>query len=486
MSETVLGDIERKAKKGFYSLVSRSVIVYFFRAISILLLSRWLAPDDYAVFAVLQGLVWSVNLLLPDLSLSIPLIQQTSEPTRNQMRSLFGMVTYRGLILFLIFLLLGHFIIDHYQYAPQYYWLLLTLSFVLFIESVKIPPKMLLDRKLEFSKVMYIELLEVLALYIVQISCAYLKFGPWSFALALLSRSIVGLFLSYFYSPIFYLPKLYFLEIKKLFNFAFLSEVKKMVIAAKTMIIPVILANFLDHKILGIYVWSIGIVAIPGVLSDSFDRVFFPALSKMQHDPDYFKKAFARNLNSFLILMGLMYGLILSCASVGVYAFFPDKWNYAIVLIPIAALGSFLGKVRYLFSSVMNSSGRPGVLLKIEAFALCLEIVLGIPVLAYFNIEYYLWFIVSIEIIICMTTYYLNHHYIDQSVVKRFSSVLLTLILLFSLFNIFMINLTTSVWANLFISFISCILIYLLLLAILDRRALGEFQYALNLVRRKT
>lgn len=486
MSESLLNDIESKAKKGFFSLVSRSVIVYFFRAISILLLSRWLAPDDYAVFAVLQGLVWSVNLFLPDLSLSIPLIQQATEPTRNQMRSLFGLVTYRGLTLFLIFLLFGHFIITHYKYEPQYYWLLVILSFVLFIESVKIPPKMLLDRKLEFSKVMYIELLEVVALYIVQITCAYFKFGPWSFALALLSRSVVGLFLSYYFSPIFYLPKFYIDEIKRLFNFAFLSEIKKMVIAAKTMVIPVILANFLDHEILGIYVWSIGIVAIPGVLSDSFDRVFFPALSKMQHDPEYFKKSFAKNLNSFLLLLGLMYALISSCASTGVHAFFPDKWEYAIVLIPLAAMGTFLNKVRYLFSSVMNSSGRPGVLLKIEALALSLEIIFGIPVLAYFNIEYYLWFIVSIEIIICVTTYFLNHQYIDISVVKRFLSILIAQITLFIIFTYFMHQLDLNVWLNLIVSFSTCVLIYGIILIVLDRKALVEFKYAYNLIRRRT
>lgn len=476
MSESILDDINTKAKHGFFALVSRSAIIYCFRAISILLLSRWLAPDDYAVFAVLQGLVWSVNLFLPDLSLSIPLIQQSAEPSLKQMRSLFGLVTYRGFILFSIFVVFGSFVIDHYSYQNNFYWLLLILSFVLFIESIKIPPKMLLDRKLDFSKVMKIELLEVLAMYVVQISCAYLNYGVWSFAFALLTRSLVGLVLSYYYSPVFYLPKLYFKEIRKLFNFAFLSEMKKMVIAAKTMVIPVLLANYLEQDILGVYIWSVGIVTIPGVLTDSFDRVFFPALSKMQNDQEYFKKSFAKNLNSFLILLGLMYGLIMCCASPGVQSFFPNKWDYAIVLIPLAALGAFLNKVRYLFSSVMNSSGRPGVLLKIEGIALALEIVLAIPVLSYYSIEYYLYLIIVIETLICVLTYYLNRYYIDNSVVRRFLSILTSLIFLYYIFSNYINELSYNSWLMLVLSSTLCFSIYSFIIVTLDNNAVDEYK----------
>ncbi len=485
MREDSLDDINQKAKRGFFALVSRSAIIYCFRAVSIILLSRWLVPNDYAVFAVLQGLVWSVNLFLPDLSLSIPLTQQKEEPSKNQMRSLFGLVIYRGLILFFTFVAIGSFVIDHYNYDSSLYWLLLILSFVLFIESVKIPPKMLLDRKLDFANVMKIELLESLAMYIVQITCAYLDYGPWSFAYALLTRSLVGLALSYYYSPIFYLPKLYIIEIKKLFSFAFLSEIKKMVIAAKTMIIPVVLGNFIDHETLGIYVWSVGIVAIPSVLTDSFDRVFFPALSKMQNDTDYFKKSFAKNLNSFLIFLGLMYAMIICCASSGVHSLFPQKWEYSIVLIPLAALGTFLGKVRYLFGTLMNSRARPGILLKIEGLALFLEIILAIPILNYFDIEYYLYLIILIETIICITTYYLNYEFVDISVVRRFFSIVISHIILYSIFKFYLYSIDINSWLLLCISIIVCLLIYSMTLILLDRDTVEEFRIVYLKVLRK-
>ncbi len=485
MNHETLENINLKAKHGFFALVSRSAVIYCFKAVSILLLSRWLAPSDYAIFAVLQGLVWSVNLFLPDLSLSIPLTQQKENPSKVQMRSLYGLVTYRGLLLFFIFVLFGSYIINHYKYDDQYYSYLLILSFVLFIESIKIPPQMMLDRNLEFSKVMKIELTESLAMYIVQITCAFKGFGAWSFAYALLTRSIVGLVLSFYYCPYFFLPKLYKNEIKKLFNFAFLSELKKMIVAAKTMIVPLLLANFLTPNVLGVYVWSIGIVSIPSALTDSFDRVFFPAFSKMQDNSDFFKQSFAKNINSFLVFLGLMYVLIICCSSSGVKSFFPDKWDFAIEIIPLAALGTFLSKVRYLFGTLMNSRAMPGILLKVESLALFLEVVLAIPVLYFYDLIFYLYLIIMIESIICVTTYFLNSDFIHLSVVRRFFSILCAHIFLYSLFKTYIFTLNINSWLLLILSFLLSSFLYIVILFIIDRNSIQEFKIVFSTLARK-
>ena len=223
MSGSEVNDIKQKTAKGLLSLFSRSFLIYLLRAISILLLARFLDPKDYGVFGILNSWVWAVHLFLPDLSMFTALIQQKAEPTIKQLRNLFGVSLYRSLLIVILFVLFGQFILDYHSLPDSAFSMLVVLAMAIFFDGLKTPFRMGIERKLNFKAIVFIEVVETFFMYVAQIIAAYMGAGAWSFIIALLTRSIVGLLLYYYHERQVYLPIVYINEIKRLFNYEFMS-----------------------------------------------------------------------------------------------------------------------------------------------------------------------------------------------------------------------------------------------------------------------
>lgn len=484
-NELHVDEIKSKTKKGLVSLFSRSLLTYLLRGLSIFLLARFLSPQDYGVFGILNSWVWGINLILPDLSMFTALIQQKAEPSKEQMQNLFGCSLYRGFTIILIIFLFGNFIIKYHNLNDESYIMLLSLGLFIFFDCLKTPLRMMIERNLDFSKVVTVEISETIVMYTVQIFSAWKGLGAWSFIIAILARSIWGLLFYLYYEKKIYLPIISIVEIKKLFHFEFMVQFKTIIIGIKGMVIPIVLGRILSTNDLGIVMWTISIASIPVVLIHNYDRVLFPALSRLHSNLQEFKKVASKGIELNIAAMGLIFGAIAISTSPAISFFFPEKWSAAKIILPISCLAIFLSQVRYLGSSILNASARPKTLLKIEAFAIILEFVFAIPAVYYYQSTGYFYALIVLECIICIVMFLSNNNYLNPSTPKRLITVLASSLIGYFLINKFIINFMSSNILELVTAIILYCLCYLFLLVVIDNKFKDELQFIIRDINRK-
>lgn len=478
-------DIKSKTKKGLISLFSRSMLIYLLRGVSILLLSRFLAPEDYGVFGVLNSWIWGINLFLPDLSMFTALIQQKNQPNLSQMRNLYGVSLYRGIIIVLLVFVFGHFIIEYHKFDSEKNLMFMALSLFIFFDCLKTPLRMMIERNLDFQKVVIVEVCETIVMYIVQIIAAWRGMGAWSFVLAILSRSVFGLLLYFYFNRKIYLPVISVIEIKKLFHFELMVQLKTISIGIKGLIVPIILGRILSTNDLGIVIWTIGIASIPVILVHNYDRVLFPALSRLQSNLEEFRNVASKGIEMNIAVMGLLFGMIAISSTPAINFFFPAKWSDAKMILPISCFAIFLSQVRYLGGSLLNAKGKPRTLLKIEGLAILLEFSLAIPAVYFYQVKGYFFAIVFLELFVCTVMFIENSDCLKKSARTRFVSVLISCLFTYFMINQFLINKLNSNFLELVIANLIFLISYMSTLILIDQNFLQEMQYILRNTKRK-
>jgi O-antigen/teichoic acid export membrane protein len=479
-SQIEVEDIKSKTKSGLISLFSRSFFIYILRAISILLLSRFLDPKDYGVFGILNSWVWAIHLFLPDLSMFTALIQQKAEPSIAQMRNLFGVCLYRSSLIVLFFVIAGFWIVDYHNLDKVAYSMLIALSLGIFFDGVKTPFRLSIERKLNFKAIVYIEVCETFFMYFAQILSAWLGAGAWSFVIALVVRSFVGFVAYYLCERALYLPIVSINEIKKLFHYEVMVQLKKILIGVKGLIVPIILGKLLSNSDLGIVMWSIGIASIPVVLAHNYDRVLFPALSKLQSNLDDFRIVASKGVEYSTLGLGFLFGLIACSASPGINIFFPDKWTEAIILLPLCCFALFLSQIRYLAASIMNASGNPKKLLIVEAAAIVLEFMLAIPATISKQGLGYLYALIIVEIIMCVFTLQINRKYLQFSTLRRIFAVVIAFVGCYCFTQLVVFDFSTNHYLRLIGIVISFPLLFIFSLLLIDRTVIDEVKKLLS------
>lgn len=476
-------DVKLKTKSGLISLFSRSFFIYGLRALSILLLARFLDPKDYGLFGILNSWVWAINLFLPDLSMFTALIQQKLAPDRGQMRNLFGVSLYRSLFIVILFVVMGKLIVDYHLLDSSAYWMLVALSSSMFFEGIKAPFRMTIERNLNFKAIVYIEVIETFLMYLTQIIAAWMGAGTWSFIIAIVTRALSGLILYYFACERkIYLPIISIKEIKKLFHYEIMVQLKKILIGVKGLVVPVVLGRILGDSALGIVMWSLGIASIPVVLAHNYDRVLFPALSKLQGNTVDFKAVASKGVEYSTLGLGLLFGLIAACSSAGVEVFFPDKWESAIELLPLCAFALFLAQIRYMGASIMNASGHPKKLLFLEGAAVLLELSFAIPATIYAQATGYLYALIGVELIMCLVTFKVNMSYMNWKSLHRVAGIVCAFILSFYIINFYMSSSGINAFWELGVTAISYPLLFLGVVVLIDHSIVSDVKnYLKNL-----
>lgn len=460
-------EIKSKTKHGLISLFSRSFFIYLLRATSILMLARFLEPEDYGVFGILNSWVWAIHLFLPDFSMFTALIQQKLEPSKLQMRNLYGVCLYRSSFIVIFFIAVGNLIIDYHKLDQSAYLMLVALSFAIFFDGIRTPFRMSNERKLNFKAIVFIEVSETILMYIAQISSAWMGAGTWSFVIALVTRSFSGFLLYYLYEKKLYLPIISLEAIKERFHFEIMVQLKKVLIGIKGLIVPIVLGRILSTNELGIVMWSIGIASIPIILAMNYDRVLFPALSKLQSNAKDFKIVASKGMEYSTLGLGFLFGLIACSANPAIQIFFPEKWEGAIGLLPLCCFAFFLAQIRYLGASIMNASGNPKKLLFVEGTAIILEFSLAIPATLSAQGLGYLYALIVVEIIMCIITFKVNQQYLRIETLRRILSVVVSSLGCYFTINFILNNIAGIMQQAVVVTFCFPIL-FVLLIVIID------------------
>ncbi len=337
--------------RGVFALTTRTFILQIISFASTFILTILLSPSVFGIFFIVSAVISFLS-YFSDFGLAAALIQKKAEPDRYELVSAFTVQQMLVGGICIILFILSSKIGSYYKLDTEGIFLLRALLISFFLSSLKTIPSVLLERNLQFDKLVLPQILETLAFYIVAILLAFTGYGVISFAWAAIARGIVGTVTIYIVSPWKIGLGISFGSIKHLLNFGLPFQTNSLLAFVKDDLMTLVLGKILPISHVGYLGWAKKWAEAPlRLIMDNIIRVTFPAFARLQEDRVTLGKALEKSF-FFLGLFILPISALLILFIKPMIEFIPKyaKWEPALLAFYL-----------YTISSIMSSFSSPTV-----------------------------------------------------------------------------------------------------------------------------
>lgn len=357
--EIGLETVKERSVKGIVALTTRTFFLQAVNFVGIFLLTVYLSPSVFGIFYVVSAII-SFFTYFSDIGLAAALIQKKETLTEKDLKTTFTVQQILIITIVLIVFRSTDFITKLYGLDQSSVVLLQTLAFSLFLTSLKTIPSVLLERKLEFQKLIIPQLAEALVFNIVAVFLAAKGRGVESFTYAVLARSLVGLVLIYLISP--WRVGLDFSKetLGRLLSFGLPYQLNTFMALVKDDLMTIFLGKVIGPAGLGYVGWAKKWAEAPlRFFMDNVIKITFPAYSRLQESPEKLKKAVEMSL--FAISSLVFPGVIgLSLLAPSLIAVIPKyaKWEPALLSLYFFGISSLWAALSTPFTNLLNAVGK--------------------------------------------------------------------------------------------------------------------------------
>lgn len=351
--------IARKSVKGLFALVSRTFFIQLLSVFASFILTVFLDPASFGIFFVVSAIVVFLN-YFQDIGLAASLIQKKQEPTVLDLRTTFTVQQVLVLTVSIPTAIFAPQIAAFYKLDHSGLILLYALIASFVMSSLKTIPTILLERRLDFNKLVVPQIAENFVYNICLIVFAVLGFKVQAFTIAVLARSIIGLILIYIIEPwpigIAYNGKV----LKRLLSFGVPFQANSFLALLKDDLFDVYVAKVLPLSQVGYIGFGQKWAFMPlRLFMDNVVKIAFPSFSRLQHDQDALRKAIEKTL--FLISV-CMFPIVVSIVLFAPYlvAFIPKykKWEPAILSLTFFSLSTILSSLSTPLTNILSAIGK--------------------------------------------------------------------------------------------------------------------------------
>lgn len=295
--------VKSKAVKGVVVLTGRTFLLQAIALVSQLFLFAYLGSYEFGVFAIVSAII-NFLIYFSDIGLAAALIQKKENPTETDLKTTFFVQQILVLTIIAITIALTPFFIQKYSLSFEGRILLYALATSLLFSSLKGIPSVLLERKLEFTKLVFPQILEQVVYYVVLVLSAMNGLGLRSFTYAVLARGAIGLVAIYILQP--WMPGIAFSlnTLKDLFKFGIPYQLNTFLATLKDDGITLVLGGILGPVGVGVLSFAQKIARIPlTFFMDTVTRVTFPAFSRMQNAKKDLERSVTRSIFFICLLV---------------------------------------------------------------------------------------------------------------------------------------------------------------------------------------
>lgn len=302
-----------------------------------------------------------------DIGLAAALIQKKEKPTLKEIRSTFTLQQILVIFTILILLLLTPLIKTFYGFSDDGKILLYVFAFSFFLSSLKTIPSILLERKLEFTKIIIPQLVETLLFNIIVIFFAWQGLGIKSYIWAILARSLGGVITLYAIAPWEIGISFSFSELKRLLKFGVPYQLNTLLAVVKDKFMILLLGKLVGNEGIAILGWAEKWATMPlRYFLDNTQKVAFPTFARLQHDKAKLIKAIEKTTYflAVLILPALTGIAVLGYPlvhSIPKYL----KWEPGLVPLYLYCFASLWGSFAVIITTIFNSIGQIKTTLKL-------------------------------------------------------------------------------------------------------------------------
>jgi O-antigen/teichoic acid export membrane protein len=356
--------VARKSIKSIFALVSRTFFIQVLGVVASFILTIYLSPADFGVFFIVSSFVVFLN-YFSDIGLAASLIQKKEEPTEKEYKNAF---TVQQLLVFVIIIpsfLISPLIADFFNIENQGIFLLYAFLISFLLSSLKTIPTVILERKLDFHKLVVPQIAENVVYNLALIFLAVGGYGVTSFTVAIVLRSIVGLVVTYYICP--WKPGFAFDKdiLKGLLRFGIPFQVNSLLALVKDDLINVYIGKTLPLTQVGYIGFAQKWAFLPlRLVMDNVIKIMFPSLSRLQHDKNAQKIVIEKSLFSIsFFIMPIAVGFIM------LSPYFIDlipsyqKWMPAYISIIFFALNTVVGSLSTPITNFLYATGKAKITL---------------------------------------------------------------------------------------------------------------------------
>lgn len=378
--------IKKKAISGVVTFTLRTFFIQIFTIVATFALTILLSPSIFGIFFVVSAFI-NIFVYFSDVGLAAALIQKKEEPTKEDLQTTFTIQQTIIFSLVVIGLVFSSKIASIYHLDAQGLTLLRALIISLILSSLKTIPSILLERKLNFTRLVIPQIAENIVFYLVAVILAYNNFGISSFTWAVLARGVVGLAIVYILAP--WSPRFTFnlQSAKKLTSFGVPFQINSILALLKDDLLTVFLGKLLTFTEVGYVGWSQKWAFISlRFFMDNVNKVTFPAYSRLQGHKDELARAIEK---SIFFVTFLVYPSVFGMVAIApfILKLIPhyDKWQPALPLLYLFSINALFSAVSTTFTNTLFAIGKPKIVLKFMTFWTISTWVLTIPLVLTFG-----------------------------------------------------------------------------------------------------
>lgn len=370
-----LGDAVRL---GLAVLALRQVAIQGVNVVAAVVLARVLDPSDFGVYSVVLAITVAVT-AFGDFGFAAALLQRGARPTARDVARNMTMTAAATTGLVLVFAAACTAV---HLIAPDVLDVrVLALAITAAAASLWWAPRAAMvvqhEADLRYGKVSAVDLVEVLGFQIASVLIALAGGGAWSFVIALHVRSVLGVLVLLFVTPI--RPRFtrdlagmgHDLRFGITFQFGWMAH------SASTLALPLAVAPGAGTYGLGIYLNAASNATRLNVVVDLMSRIALPSLARAHSAP---ARRTPPERTFLLVACTVLLGwtaFVVSEAHELVVVVFGEKWEPSVVLLQVLVLGSVFAAVTSICGTALASRGRPGQ----QAWIFSLRLVLMFPAL---------------------------------------------------------------------------------------------------------
>lgn len=369
MEEIDIATIKKKSLTGILALTSRTFLLQIIAFGSTFLLTIFLTPATFGIYYVVSAIISFLS-YFSDIGLAAALIQKKDVLTKEDLSTTFTIQQLLVIPLSIVVFIFSPKIAVFYGLDASGVFLLQALVVSFFFSSLKTIPSVLLERELNFNKLVIPQIAETIGFYAVAVFFAWRGLGVTSFTYAVLVRSIIGLILMYIVSPWKIQVGISNPIAKRLLKFGVPFQLNSFLSLLKDDLMTVFLGKILTFTEVGYIGWAKKWAEVPlRLIMDSVIRVTFPAFSRLQQSKEHLGNAIGKTLFGLSVAM-LPISVVLIFFIQPAVALIPKygKWEPALFSFSLFVLASILAGFSTPLTNALNAVGKIKTTLTLMVF----------------------------------------------------------------------------------------------------------------------
>lgn len=375
--------IKKRTISGVLILTVRTFFIQLISFFATILLTFFLEPAQFGVFFLVSAII---NFLayFSDIGFAASLIQKKEKLTNKELKTIFSAQQLLVIVLMLIVFVSTPILQSVYKFNLDAIYLLWALTFSLLLSSLKTIPSVLLERRLDFNKLVIPQIAETVLFNIVAVYFAWKGFGIASYTIAVLVRGFSGLILIYILQP--WIPGLAFSKnaFRSLLKFGIPYQANTFMAMIKDDGMTLLLGGILGSSGLGLLGWAQKWAFAPlRFFMDQVIRVTFPAFSRLQDDKDELSNSVSKSILFICLLVypSLVLLVLLGPVLVDLIPKY-QKWKPALTALSLISITSAFAAITTPLTNMLTAIGKISITFKLMVMWTTLTWLL-VPILSF-------------------------------------------------------------------------------------------------------